>query len=32
MGDNIKMDVREVEWGQIEWIYLDEDGTGGGLM
>jgi len=23
--DNIKMDLLEVEWGHIDWIYLAED-------
>jgi hypothetical protein len=22
--DNIKMDLREVEWGDMDWIYLTE--------
>jgi hypothetical protein len=24
--DNIKMDVREIGWGGVEWINLDQDG------
>jgi hypothetical protein len=23
--DNIKMDLQEVEWGRVDWIYLAED-------
>jgi hypothetical protein len=23
--DNIKMDIREIEWGGMDWIYLAED-------
>jgi hypothetical protein len=30
--DNIKMNLREVEWGGIDWIDLAEKGTSGGLL
>jgi hypothetical protein len=32
--DNIKMDLREIEWGGIDWIDLtqDRDGLGGGAI
>jgi hypothetical protein len=23
--DNIKMDLREIEWGGVDWIYLAQD-------
>jgi hypothetical protein len=23
--DNIKMDIREIEWGGMDWIHLDLD-------
>jgi hypothetical protein len=23
--DNIKMDLREIEWGGMDWIYLAQD-------
>jgi hypothetical protein len=23
--DNIKMDLREIEWGDMDWIYLAQD-------
>jgi hypothetical protein len=23
--DNIKLDLREIEWGGMDWIYLTED-------
>jgi hypothetical protein len=23
--DNIKMDIREIEWGGMDWIYLAQD-------
>jgi hypothetical protein len=30
--DNIKMDVREVGWGGMDWINLAQDETGGELL
>jgi hypothetical protein len=27
--DNIKMDLREIGWGQVEWIYLEESSEHG---
>jgi hypothetical protein len=27
--DNIKMDVREIGWGGMDWIHLAQDGTSG---
>jgi len=25
MGDNIKMDLREIGWGGVDWIHLAQD-------
>jgi hypothetical protein len=25
LEDNIKMDLREIEWGGVDWIHLDQD-------
>jgi len=25
MQDNIRMDVREIGWGGVEWIHLSQD-------
>jgi hypothetical protein len=25
LGDNIKVDLREIEWGSIDWIDLAQD-------
>jgi hypothetical protein len=30
--DNIKMDLREIGWGGIDWIELLRIGTSGGLL
>ena len=30
--DNIKMDLREVDWWGMDWISLSRIGTGGGLL
>jgi hypothetical protein len=30
--DDIKMDLREVGWGGMDWIDLSQDKTGGGLL
>jgi hypothetical protein len=29
---NIKMDLREIGWGGMDWIDLDQDRTTGGLF
>jgi hypothetical protein len=30
--NNIKMDVRETGWSGMDWIYLAQVGTSGGLL
>jgi hypothetical protein len=30
--DNIRMDLGEVGWGDVDWIGLSEEGTGGELL
>jgi hypothetical protein len=30
--DNIRMDLQEVGWGDMDWIYLLRIGKGGGLL
>jgi hypothetical protein len=30
--DNISMDLVEVGWGEVDWIGLAQDGTGGELL
>jgi hypothetical protein len=30
--DNIKMDLREIGWGGMDWIDLAQDGSSGGLL
>jgi hypothetical protein len=30
--DNIKMDLREIEWGGMDWIDLAQDRASGGLL
>ena len=30
--DNIKMDLKEVGYGSMEWIELSQDRTGGGHL
>jgi hypothetical protein len=30
--DNIKMDLREIGFGDVDWINLAKEGTGGELM
>jgi hypothetical protein len=30
--DNIKMNLIEIGWGDIDWIHLAEDYTCGGLL
>jgi hypothetical protein len=30
--DNIKTDLREIGWKGVDWIHLDQDKTGGGLL
>jgi hypothetical protein len=30
--DNIKIDLKEVEWGVMDWIVLLRTGTGGGRL
>jgi hypothetical protein len=30
--DGIRMDLREIGWGSVEWIQLAQDRTGGGLL
>jgi hypothetical protein len=30
--DNIRMDLREVGWGDVDWIGLAQEGTGGELL
>jgi hypothetical protein len=30
--DNIRMDIREVGWGDVDWIGLAQDRTGGELL
>jgi hypothetical protein len=30
--DNIKMDLREIGWGGMDWVYLAEDRRSGGLL
>jgi hypothetical protein len=30
--DNIKMDLAEIEWGDMDWIDLANIGTSGGLL
>jgi len=30
--DNIKVDLREVGWGGMDWIGLFKIGTGGGVL
>jgi hypothetical protein len=31
-NDNIKMDLREIGWGGMDWIDLAKIGTTGGLL
>jgi hypothetical protein len=28
LEDNIKIDLREIGWGGLDWFYLAEDGAG----
>jgi hypothetical protein len=30
--DNVEMDLREIGWGGMDWIYWLRLGTGGGLL
>jgi hypothetical protein len=30
--DNIKMDLRELKWGDMDWIDLAQDMANGGLL
>jgi hypothetical protein len=30
--DGIGMDLREIGWGDVNWIQLAQDRTGGGLL
>jgi hypothetical protein len=30
-GDNIKMELREIGWGDVDWIHVDQDRDSGGL-
>jgi hypothetical protein len=30
--DGIRMDLREIGWGELDWIQLAQDRTGGGLL
>jgi hypothetical protein len=30
--DSIKLDLREIEWGGVEWIYMAQDRATGGLL
>jgi hypothetical protein len=30
--DGIRMDLREIGWGRVDWIQLAQVGTGGGLL
>jgi hypothetical protein len=30
--DNINMDLREIGFGDVDWIHLAQDRTGGGLV
>jgi hypothetical protein len=30
--DNIKMELREIGWGGMDWVDLAEDRTSGGLL
>jgi hypothetical protein len=30
--DNISMEVREIRWKVVDWIYLTEDRDSGGLL
>jgi hypothetical protein len=30
--DGIRMDLREIGWGSVEWIHWHRIGTGGGLL
>jgi hypothetical protein len=30
--DNIKIDLREIEWEGLDWIDLAQEGTSGGLL
>jgi hypothetical protein len=30
--DNIRMDLREIGWGGMDWIHLAQVGTSGGLL
>jgi hypothetical protein len=30
--DGIRMNLRVFVWGGVDWIRLDQDGTGGGLL
>jgi hypothetical protein len=32
MGDNIIIDLSEIEWKNMEWIYLAPDRTSGKLL
>jgi len=32
MGDNIKMDLSQMECENLDWIHLDENGTNGGVL
>jgi len=32
MGNNIKMDLQQMECENLDWIHLDEDGTTGGVL
>jgi hypothetical protein len=30
--DGIRLDLREIGWGSVDWIQLAQGGTGGGLL
>jgi hypothetical protein len=30
--DGIRMDLREIRWGSVDWIQLAQDRVGGGLL
>jgi hypothetical protein len=30
--ENIKMNLREIGWGSMDWIHLAQDKTSGGLL
>jgi hypothetical protein len=32
LEDNIKMDLREIGFGDVDWIHWAKVGTGGGLL